>query len=106
MNKKIIFDIETDGINATKIHVLSYAFFEDGEWRINSVTSYDEMSEIMSRSETTYIGHHITLFDIPTIFKILGVSLHETSDMIDTLPLSWYLYPNRKNTDLIRGVWT
>lgn len=100
MNKKIIFDIETDGINATKIHVLSYAFFEDGEWRINSVTSYDEMSEIMSRSETTYIGHNIVQFDVPAILKILEVNLHETSDMIDTLPLSWYLYPNRKKHGL------
>jgi DNA polymerase III alpha subunit (gram-positive type) len=40
------------------------------------------------------VGHNIILYDIPVIRKVLGVSLD--CIMIDTLALSWYLYPTLK----------
>ena len=42
--KKIcVFDIEGNGLNPTKIWVMSAAIFSLGKWRLKSTTDYDEM---------------------------------------------------------------
>jgi len=85
--RQIVFDLECDGLNPTKIWCLSYQ--EDGV--IHTLTSYNEMRLLLA-SVDVLIGHNITLFDIPVLEKILGVEVR--AKLIDTLPLSWYLYPN------------
>jgi hypothetical protein len=86
----IIFDIETDGLIPTKIHVLSV--YSDGVFE--SFTSYDEMrSYLLSRPDSILVGHNIIRYDIPAIEKILGIKIKNT--LMDTLSLSWYLYPHR-----------
>lgn len=92
---KIIFDIETDGLTSNKIHCLSYAYWDKTEWVIRTATDYEDMAEVMSRENTEYIGHNIVQFDLPAISKILNVNLHTTSKAVDTLAISWYLYPKR-----------
>lgn len=84
-----IFDMECDGLNATKIHVLSY---QDGD-DVKSITSYKEMAAWLL-GQDILLGHNIILFDIPTLERILGIKIK--AKLIDTLPLSWYLYPERK----------
>lgn len=43
------------------------------------------------------VGHNIIRWDIPNLERILGIKIK--SKLIDTLALSWYLYPDRaKNT--------
>lgn len=39
------------------------------------------------------VGHNIIRYDIPVVEKLLGITI--TAKKIDTLSLSWYLYPNR-----------
>lgn len=81
--------MECDGLNATKIHVLSY---QDGN-DVKSITSYKEMAAWLL-DQDILLGHNIILFDIPTLERILGIKIK--AKLIDTLPLSWYLYPERK----------
>lgn len=88
-NELAIFDIETDGLEATKIHCLVY--YSQGEYV--SVTSYDRMRDFFT-SEAVLIGHNIIRYDIPTVERILGIDLKD-AQLIDTLPLSWYLEPDR-----------
>lgn len=83
-----IFDIEGDGLKPSKIHCLSVRT-EDG---VFSTTDYDAMRRFFSNFDV-YIGHYITLFDIPVIERILGIKFEK--QLIDTLPMSWYLYQER-----------
>jgi len=90
----ILFDIEGDGLNPTRIYVLSYYDGKD----IISLTDYNDMIDVLT-SARTLIGHNIIRFDIPVLERILEISL-KGKKIIDTLGLSWYLYPNRKSHGL------
>lgn len=89
----MIFDIETDGLNATKIHVMSY---KKGS-KIKHTHNYEEMKDLLLSSKVL-IGHNIILFDIPVLEKILDVKVK--AKLIDTLALSWYLNHKRNRHGL------
>jgi len=80
-----VFDIETDGLDATKIHVLSW---EDDYGKIQSTHDYDDMRKFFEESKTL-IGHNIIRFDIPVAEKVLGIKVK--ARLVDTLALSWYV---------------
>lgn len=93
-----IFDIETDGLNPTKIHCLSYAIFKEGKDPVvRTTTSYDKMREFF-KFPGVLVGHYIRLFDIPACINLLGIDID--TDYIDTLALSWYINPYRKTHGL------
>lgn len=86
----MIFDVEADGLldEATKIHVLAY----EKEGSIRHTHSYEEMRKILT-SAKLLIGHNIIRYDIPLLEKILNIKIK--ARLIDTLALSWYLFPYR-----------
>jgi len=86
--KQYVFDIEGDGFKPTKIHVLS-ANREDG---IKSTSNYENMRKFVSKAEVL-IGHNIIRFDIPVLERLLDVKID--CKLVDTLALSWYLFPER-----------
>jgi len=89
-----VFDCEGDSLTPTKIHCLSY---ENEDGSVSSLTSYADMSEwLLSQSEL--IGHNIILFDIPVLERILNIKIK--AKLIDTLALSWYLFPERQRHGL------
>lgn len=87
-----IFDIEADGLldEATKIHCLSYYSFSSNE--IVSLTDYQEIAQFLLDAECL-IGHNIVQYDIPLLEKLLEIKIE--AKLIDTLPISWYLFPKR-----------
>ena len=99
MKDHYVFDIETNGLNATKIHCLSYHDLDSGI--ILSLSNYSDIKKFVSRPEITLIGHNICRYDIPTLERILKVTVK--AKLIDTLPLSWTLYPKQKSHGL--GEW-
>jgi hypothetical protein len=80
-----IFDIETDGLDSTKIHVLSW-LGEDKE--VHHTHDYEAMRIFFTEAKVL-IGHNIIRFDIPAVEKVLGIKVK--ARLIDTLPLAWYL---------------
>jgi hypothetical protein len=80
-----VFDIETDGFNPTKIHVVSW-MDEDGY--LHSTHNYELMREFFLNADTL-IGHNIVRYDAPVVEKILDIKLD--ARLIDTLPLAWYI---------------
>lgn len=86
-----IFDTEMDGFNPTKIYVLSY--YDEETKSVKSLTDYKEMISWINKQEWL-IGHNIFAFDFKNLEKILGIKIK--AKKIDTLALSWYLYPSRK----------
>lgn len=90
-----VFDIETDGLleTVTKIHCLSYAIIEEGEvLKRGSITDYNDIIDFITEQEVL-VGHNIIRYDIPVLEELLDIKI--TSDIVDTLALSWYLYPIR-----------
>lgn len=85
----MIFDAEGDSLYPSKFHVISYN--DNGE--IKSLTSYDEMREWLLK-QPLLIGHNILLWDIPHLERVLEIKI--TARIIDTLALSWYIFPKRK----------
>lgn len=98
-NKVYVYDIECDGLidDATKIHCLSIAWRDkSGNVKVTSTTDYDEMRKFFNRKDITRVGHNITLYDERVIAKLLGIDTLQSKDqIIDTLALSWYLFPER-----------
>lgn len=98
MSKKVcVFDVEADGINPTKIWCLTAAVWTNGKWVKKTTTDYEVMREFF-RTTDVAIGHNITRWDIPHLERLLGIKVE--TKIVDTLGLSWYLYPNRINHGL------
>ena len=83
----MIFDIETDGLDATKIHVFSWM---DDEGVVQSTNDPEVMRQLVTGANTL-VGHNIIRFDLPVLERLVGAK--PTGTIIDTLPLSWYLFP-------------
>ena len=94
-----VFDIEADGLldTVTKIHCLSYSIVTDSGEKLaqGSLTKYEEMKAFIARQDCL-VGHNIIRYDIPLMKKILGIEVK--CEIVDTLGLSWYLYPQTRNS--------
>lgn len=92
---RIVMDIETDGLleNVSKIHCLSYLNIDIQDCDIITLTDYNQMRELLLQDNLEICGHNIVRYDIPVLEKILNINID--SRLIDTLALSWYLYPMR-----------
>lgn len=98
-----IFDIETDGLldEVTKIHCLSYQDYQNGLLSEKvSLTDYNDIIDYFDR-DIVLVGHSIIRYDIPVIEKLLDIKVNNS--IVDTLGISWYLYPYRKKHGL--EVW-
>ena len=85
----MIFDVEGDSLDATKIHCLSYNL--KGE--VKTTFDYGEMRRILTTAPLL-IGHNIIRWDAPTLERILNIKIK--ARLIDTLALSWYLEYTRR----------
>ena len=90
---EVILDIETDGLleNVSRIHCLSYQVL--GQDEIRSLTNTQDIKNFLLQDNLTIIGHNIIRYDIPVLEKLLQIKIN--AKLIDTLALSWYLYPDR-----------
>lgn len=93
---KYIFDIETDGIKATKIHCLSYYNLNNS--KIATLSDYELIKQFITQEDSLFIAHNGVRYDIPTIKRLLNIE--QNIKIWDTLPLSWTLFPNRKKHGL------
>lgn len=89
--KRIVFDIEANGLKPTKIHCMAWNDTKDYA-HMNVTWDYNIMREILLEADEL-VGHNIQLFDVPVLERILDIKVK--ARLIDTLALSWYLYPNR-----------
>lgn len=95
-NPIYICDIETDNLldEVTKIHCLSYGQMVDNKFWVKTLTDYEEIKQFVSRRDITIVGHNFISYDNLVFEKLLGVKF-ELSQLIDSLYLSYYLYPKR-----------
>lgn len=86
--RQYVFDLEANGLTPSLIHVLSADF--DGV--IKSTPNYDKMRSLLDKADVL-IGHNIARYDIPVLERLLDIKIN--AKIVDTLALSWYLYPTR-----------
>ena len=90
MKTATVFDLECNGFNPTKIHCISV---KSTKAKLKSTANYDNMRKFFTNPNNILIGHNIIRFDIPIVERLLGIKV--VCKLVDTLALSWYLYPNR-----------
>lgn len=88
---EVVADCETDGLDPTKIHCTTVNDLTSGS--MFSMIKYDKMREYLTNPDMLLIGHNFYLYDLPTWEKLLNIKIKAT--VVDTLGLSWYLYPTR-----------
>ena len=93
----LVIDSESDGLayDCTKLHVLSYT--RDGE-TYHSTGDYDDMKAVLNSADLI-VAHNAIRHDMGVFNRILGVPM-DFRKWIDTLALSWYLYPDRQKHGL------
>ena len=90
-----VADIECDGFNPTKIHVLS-VWVND---KIQSTNDYDKMRSFLTSDRVDFIViHNGVRFDQPVLERLLGIKIKPK--VVCSLSLSWYLYPERSRHGL------
>lgn len=93
--KRLAFDIETDGIFATKVHCIVAIDIDTNEqyvYRSDKGNLYD-FAQLLG-PDCTLIGHNILGYDIPTLERVMDLSFGETK-FVDTLVMSRLANPSR-----------
>lgn len=94
MNEDLnVFDIEADSLTPTKIHCLAIKNAKGSK----DTTDYENMRKFFTKAKVL-IGHNIIRYDIPAVERLLGIKVNAL--LVDTLALSWYLYPERNKHGL------
>ena len=89
-----MFDVETDGLleQLTKLHCLVAHIYQGNQLLEEIVvTTIEDLVSFLKKQERL-VGHNVKRYDFPAIKKLTGYDYK--GQIIDTLALSWYLYPN------------
>jgi DNA polymerase I len=97
----LVFDIETDGLNPTKIWCMSTFDVDTEEHRAFGPLELNEGLNTLKSAEKL-IGHNILNFDMPVIKKLTGLDL-SNKHIVDTLVLSRLFKPTREGGHGLEG---
>jgi len=90
----IVFDIEADGLDPTKIHCIVAQDVDTMDVFTFDNTQLDEGYTFLKNADKL-IGHNIIGYDIPALKKVTGVDLSHKK-IVDTLVLSRLFKPSRE----------
>jgi hypothetical protein len=90
--KWVVFDGEADGFTPSKFYCVCY---HDSDGNRGVLTSYDEIRKFFNQTGLVYVGHNIRRWDLIQLRRVVGIKSYPVGDVIDSLGLSWYLYPDR-----------
>lgn len=89
MKETCVFDIEADGLHPTKIHCLSAHV----EGKVRSTANMGNVKKFFAKKERIIVAHNGIRFDVPAVERLLEIKVE--CKVVDTLILSWYLFPDR-----------
>ena len=93
--KNIVFDIEADSLEPTKIWCIAAVDPDSGETKTFGPSDIIEGLAYLSSADKL-IGHNIIGYDLPAIKKIHNIDLSENRKIVDTLVLSRLFNPTRE----------
>lgn len=96
---KLVFDIETDGLDPSKIHCIVAKDVDTKEVYDFGPDSISEGVHLLAKAKVL-IGHNIMGYDIPVIKKLYPFfKTYRSPAYVDTLVLSRLIWPDRKEKD-------
>ena len=90
----IVFDIEADGLEPTKIYCIVAQDVDTGDVFTFDNTQLEE-GYLFLKSATKLIGHNIIGYDLPALSKVAALDLSDKK-IVDTLVLSRLFKPTRE----------
>ena len=96
---RLVIDIETDLIPCTMVKCIIAKDIDTGAyyaWSTAREINY-KFPEFVKDNNTTFIGHNIIDFDVPTLNRLLGTDI-KTEQCEDTMILSYMFYPLGKHS--------
>ena len=87
-----VIDIECDSLTPTVIHCMVVG--------LESFTEYSAMRKFLLAltAKDRIVGHNFIRYDLVALENILNIKIK--AKIVDTLALSWYLYPHRNRHGL------
>lgn len=98
----LVFDIECDGLNPTKIFCIVTHDIRTNETRRFTPSQIDEGVAYLKTAEKL-IGHNILCFDIPVVNRICKTDIAKDKAVVDTLVLSRLFNPSREGGHGLEG---
>ena len=95
MTIPLIFDIETDGLDPSKVHCLVI----NREGKIHTFIGNEIPNGLDMMSDNLIVAHNGIKYDLPVLEKLYGYS-HKKELVHDTLVLSRLIYPDIKELDI------
>ena len=98
--KILVVDIETSGLlNMIKskddLHIMSVGWKTSrGEWKVKSTDKERDIKKIFEDEDNIIVGHNFIGYDIRAL-EIMFPNIEYKAQIIDTLPLSQYLFNDR-----------
>lgn len=97
--KRIVFDIETNGLDPDVIHCLICEDLDTDEIKSFTAENMEEGLQLLAQAEEI-IGHNIISYDIPSLQKVYpGFILPPQVRITDTLTLSRLIHADLTNED-------
>jgi hypothetical protein len=93
--KQIIFDIEADGLNPTRVWVVVAKELCSGETKVFMEDTLGDFAEYVKKEVKEVIGHNIIGYDIPVCNRLLGVDFSHCK-ITDTLVMSRLANPQQE----------
>ena len=93
--KSIVFDIEADSLEPTKIWCIAAVDPDSGETKTFGPTQIVQGLAHLSNADKL-IGHNIIGYDLPAIKKIHNIDLSQNRAIVDTMVLSRLFNPTRE----------
>jgi DNA polymerase III epsilon subunit-like protein len=90
MPTEIVFDIETDALEATIIHCIALWHSELDDYFLFGPEDLEEALVILGSADVL-VGHYIKGFDLPVLNRLKGFKF--TGTVIDTVEISRKLFP-------------
>jgi DNA polymerase-1 len=105
--KTVVCDIETDGLDATKIWVVVCKDLETGQLDVFRMDESDPTKHLLdferyAQSVTSWIGHNFLSFDLPVIKRLVGIDI-PVDKVQDTLILARFIRPGKRNSLEVLG---
>lgn len=98
----LVFDIECDGFNPTKIFCIVTHDIRTNKTRRFTPSQIDEGVAYLQAAEKL-IGHNILCFDIPVVNRLCNVDIAKDKPVVDTLVLSRLFNPSREGGHGLEG---
>jgi DNA polymerase I len=91
---RVIFDIETDSLEPTRIWVIVCRDIDTGEWYVWTESRLREFTEF-AKQVTLWVGHNVIAFDIPAIHGLWCRGCISQQSVVDTLVIARTLNYNQ-----------